>query len=103
MRKFAPIELETDAPPAEGAVDRAQRLAAQGDCEGAAGLLWSVVSVPGATEGARALVILARLQLERLNQPQLGWTLYRRVVAEHPGTPAAAYAQARLDEAGEAG
>jgi hypothetical protein len=99
-RRYAPIDLETEEAPAEGPVERAQRVAAQGDYAAAAALLWSVVAVPGATDGARALVILARLHVERLGEPRLGETLYRRVVAEHPGTSAAAYAQARLDEDG---
>ena len=66
-------------------------------------MLWALVSGPGGEDTARALVVLARLHVERLDLPDLGWTLYQRAVTEYPGTSAADFARARLAEAGKGG
>jgi hypothetical protein len=123
-RRFAPIELEDPAHAIANAVARkdvdealaqlrggavtpdaldsallvelAQLLAGRGDAATAAKLLRGVTVRQADAQTPRALVILARLCVERLNAADEGQSLYRRVVAEFPGTPAAAFAAARL-------
>ena len=127
-RRFAPIELEDPAHAVAAAVARkdvdealagltsgavapdaldtpvlielAQLLGGRGDFVTAAKLLRGVSVRPPDSHTARALVILARLCVERLNAIEEGHALYRRVVAEFPEGPAAAFAAKQLPGSG---
>jgi hypothetical protein len=126
-RRFAPIELEDPAHAVASAIARkdvdealaelasgsvapdaldsalvvelAQLLAGRGDAVTAAKLLRGVTMRPPDAQTPRGLVILARLCVERLHAVDEGRALYRRVVSEFPGTPAARFAEAQLPSA----
>jgi tetratricopeptide (TPR) repeat protein len=74
--------------------------ASQGDYPLAARALRAAgESDPADPAAPRALVVLARVYAERLNDAAAALEVYRAVVARYPNTEAARYAQARLDEA----
>ncbi len=74
-----------------------QAAAAKGEYALAARALESVADVaPDAPEASRALVLLARLYGERLQEPERAANIYRYVVHRYPNTDASRFAQARL-------
>lgn len=77
-------------------VELAQLLAGRGELAQAAQMLRGVAARPPDAHTPRALVILARLCVERLGAVDEGQALYRRVVADFPSTPAAEFARAQL-------
>lgn len=83
--------------PAPARVALAQLLAGRGEPARAAELLRLCLRV-GEAPDVRAMVILARLCAERLGAPGEAQRLYREVLAAAPGTAAAAFAQAQLNE-----
>jgi hypothetical protein len=89
-----------DALEAPVVVAMAQLLAGRGGFAEAAQVLRGVSARPAGPDTPRALVILARLYVERLGAAPEGMALYRRVVAEFPGTPAAEFAATQLKAAG---
>jgi hypothetical protein len=77
-------------------VTRAQAAFARGEMELGVRALGAATSDPDPATASRALVILARVRAERLQDPAGAAQLYRQVVARYPDTPAAAFARGRL-------
>ncbi|MEW6430498.1 MAG: tetratricopeptide repeat protein, partial [Myxococcota bacterium] len=90
-----------DAVDADVLIELAQLMGGRGQFAEAAQVLRGVAVRPRGPQTARALVILARLCVERLGDVDEGRALYRRVVADFPGTPAAEFARAQLAADGE--
>jgi TolA-binding protein len=51
---------------------------------------------PDGPSASRALVLLARVYAERLQEPERAESIYRYVVHRYPGTEASRFAQAHL-------
>ncbi|MEW5738340.1 MAG: hypothetical protein AB1938_05410 [Myxococcota bacterium] len=96
MERLAGGHASPDALDPGQVIDLAQLLAGRGDVKTAAQLLRALVARPAHEQTARALVILARLCVEKLGAEEEGHALYRRVLAEFPGTRAAEFASSRL-------
>ncbi len=77
-------------------IDLAQLVAGRGDAATASTLLREGLVRPPDEQTPRALVILARLSIEKLGARDEGEALYRRVLAEFPGTHAAEFAAGQL-------